>query len=156
TLEDWPLSYDDLESYYDIVEQEVGVSGKAGNIQGKLDPLGNVFEGPRQREYPMPALRGSEFTEHMFAAAKQLGWHPFRPPAAINSPEYKGRPGCVYHGFCATGGCHISAKNSTAVSTIPEAQKTKNLTIFDRAHVTRIVAGADGKVTGVLYIRDRQ
>ena len=77
TLEDWPISYDDLEPYYDHVEHEVGVSGKAGNIQGKLDPLGNVYEGPRQREYPMPPLRSTEYTEHMRDAAKKLGWKPF-------------------------------------------------------------------------------
>ena len=35
TLEDWPLTYDNLEPYYDLVEYEIGVSGKAGNIQGK-------------------------------------------------------------------------------------------------------------------------
>ena len=52
TIEDWPLSYDDLELYYDTIEYEIGVAGKAGNIQGKIDPQGNVFEGPRQREYP--------------------------------------------------------------------------------------------------------
>ena len=154
TLEDWPLTYDDLEPYYDIVEHEVGVSGKAGNIQGKPDPAGNVYEGPRQREYPMPPLRGSGFTDHMADAARQLGWKPFRPPAAINSQEYGGRPGCAFHGYCNRGGCHISAKNSTAVTTIPAALKTKNLTVFDRAHVTRIVAGADGRVTGVSYLRD--
>lgn len=153
TLEDWPIAYDDLEPYYDMVEREVGVSGKAGNIQGRLDPRGNVFEGPRQREYPMPPLRGAGFTDHMFETAKQLGWRPFHPPAAINSQEYRGRPGCAYHGYCGAGGCHISAKNSTAVTTIPAAQKTGNLTIFDKAQVTRIVAGPDGKVTGVLYIR---
>src|SRR6202163_2098563 len=156
TLEDWPLTYDELEPYYDRVEYEVGVSGKAGNLQGKIDPAGNIFEGPRQREYPMPPLRGTEFSEHMAEAARKLGWHPFRPPAAINTQPYKGRPGCAYHGFCGTGGCHISAKNSTAVTTIPEAQKTKNLTIVDYAHVTRIVSGADGRVTGVTYIKDRK
>jgi gluconate 2-dehydrogenase alpha chain len=154
TLEDWPISYDDLEPYYDIVEHEVGVSGKAGNLQGKIDPLGNVHEGPRQREYPMPPLRGSGFTDHMAEVAHQLGWKPFRPPAAINSEEYHGRPGCAFHGYCNRGGCHISAKNSTAVTTIPAALKTKNLTVFDRAHVTRIVAGSDGRVTGVTYLRD--
>src|SRR5579862_408020 len=154
TLEDWPISYDDLEPYYDVVEREVGVSGKAGNIQGRLDPQGNVFEAPRQREYPMPALRGSGFTDHMIEAARRLGWKPFRPPAAINSQEYRGRPGCVFHGFCSRGGCHISAKNSTAVTTIPQALKTKNLTIFDRAHVTRIAAGPDGRASGVHYLRD--
>jgi gluconate 2-dehydrogenase alpha chain len=156
TLEDWPITYDDLEPYYDIVEYEVGVSGKAGNIQGRIDPAGNVFEAPRRREYPMPPLRGSGFTDHMTAIAKQLGWHPFAPPAAINSEPYRGRPGCAYHGYCSAGGCHVSAKNSTAVTTIPEAVKTKNLAIFDRAHVTRIVAGPDGRVTGVRYLRNRQ
>jgi len=154
TLEDWPLDYDELEPYYDSIEYEVGVSGKAGNIQGKIDPEGNIFEAPRKREYPMPPLRGSGFTDHMGEVAKQLGWHPYRPPAAINSQEYQGRPGCAFHGYCNRGGCHISAKNSTAVTTIPAAVKTKNLTIFDHAHVTRIVAGADGRVTGVTYIKE--
>ena len=154
TLEDWPLDYNELEPYYDTIEHEVGVSGKAGNIQGKIDSEGNVFEAPRQREYPMPPLRGSGFTDHMAEVAKQLGWHPFRPPAAINSQEYQGRPGCAFHGYCNRGGCHISAKNSTAVTTIPAAMKTKNLTIFDHAQVTRIVAGDDGRVTGVTYIKE--
>ena len=154
TLEDWPLRYEDLEPYYDRVEREIGVSGKAGNIQGILDPSGNVLEGPRQREYPMPPLRGSEFLERMADAARKLGWRPFRPPAAINSQPYRGRPTCAYHGYCSFGGCHIGAKNSTAVTTIPEAVKTKNLAIFDRAQVTRIEAGMDGRVTGVRYLRD--
>jgi len=154
TLEDWPLSYDELEPYYDLVEREIGVSGKAGNIQGAIDPKGNVYEGARQREYPMPALRSTGFTEHMQQAAKELGWKPFRPPAAINSQEYRGRPACVFHGYCSRGGCHISAKNSTAVTTIPEAMKTKNLTVFDHAHVTRIGASTDGRVRGVHYLRD--
>jgi gluconate 2-dehydrogenase alpha chain len=156
TIEDWPLSYEELEPYYDTIEYEVGVSGKAGNIQGKIDPKGNVFEGPRQREYPMPPLRDTDFTEMMQSAARKLGWHPHRSPAAINSQPYKGRGPCAYHGYCDTGGCHVSAKNSTSVTTIPDAMKTKNLTIYERAHVTRIVTGNDGKVTGVQYIRDGQ
>src|SRR5277367_1380663 len=92
TLEDWPLTYDELEPFYDTVEYEIGVSGKAGNIQGRLDPAGNVFEGPRRREFPMPPLRGTEFSEHMADAARKLGWKPFRAPAAINSQTFKGRP----------------------------------------------------------------
>jgi gluconate 2-dehydrogenase alpha chain len=154
TLEDWPLTYDELEPWYDLVEHEIGVSGKAGNIRGQLDPRGNVFESPRQREYPMPPLRQSGYNEHMAQAARQLGWKPFPGPAAINSQEYKGRRGCAFHGYCSRGGCHISAKNSTAVTTIPEALKTKNLKIFDKAQVTRIATGNNDHVTGVTYIRD--
>ena len=156
TLEDWPLTYDEPEPWYDLVEYEVGVSGKAGNIQGKLDPRGNIFESPRRREYPMPPLRRAGYNEQMAQAAKQLGWNPFPGPAAINSQEYKGRPGCAFHGYCSRGGCHISAKNSTAVTTIPEAVKTGNLKIFDKAHVTRIATGTDGRVTGVTYLKDNK
>ncbi|HEV2200508.1 MAG TPA: GMC family oxidoreductase [Bryobacteraceae bacterium] len=156
TVEDWPIAYDDLEPFYDTVEYEVGVSGKAGNLQGKIDPAGNIFEGPRKREYPMPPLRDSDFTDMLIAGGRKLGWHPHRGPAAINSRPYGGRSACVYHGFCDTGGCHVNAKNSTMVSTIPAAMKTKNLTIFERAHVTRIVSDDNGKVTGVQYIRDGQ
>jgi gluconate 2-dehydrogenase alpha chain len=154
TLEDWPIGYDELEPYYDIIEHQVGVSGKAGNIKGVLDPAGNVHEGPREREYPMPALRGTEYTEHMMATAKKMGLNAFHGPSAINSQNYNGRPGCVYHGYCSRGGCHISAKNSTAVSTIPAAQKFKNFTITDLAHVTRVGVDANGRASGVTYIKD--
>jgi gluconate 2-dehydrogenase alpha chain len=156
TMEDWPITYNELEPYYDRIEYEIGVSGRAGNIAGRIDPRGNVFEGERKRDYPMPPLRDTDFTDMMMSAAKKLGWKPFRGPAAINSQAYKGRPGCAYHGYCDRGGCHISAKNSTAVTTIPEAQKSKNFRIFDRAQVTRIVSDAKGKVTGVLYLRQGQ
>jgi hypothetical protein len=44
-VEDWPFGLEELEPYYDIIEREVGVSGKAGNINGKIDPRGNIFEG---------------------------------------------------------------------------------------------------------------
>ena len=153
TVEDWPLSYDDLEPFYDIVEYAVGISGKAGNIQGKIDTSGNIFEGPRRREYPMPPILDTDFTDMLAAAARKSGWNPHRSPAAINSQPYGGRPACAYHGYCDTGGCHINAKNSTFVTTIPEAIKTRNLTVFDHSQVTRIVSDSNGKVTGVQYIR---
>jgi gluconate 2-dehydrogenase alpha chain len=153
TLEDWPLTYDDLEGYYDKVEHEVGVSGAAGNIGHVLTGAGNPFEGQRRREYPMPPLRTSAYLDHMNRAARTMGWKPFHAPAAINSEPYKGRPSCAYHGYCDRGGCHIRAKNSTAWATIPEALATKNLTVFDGAQVTRILSDANGKVTGVLYVR---
>jgi len=156
TIEDWPVSYDELEPYFDTIEYEIGVAGKAGNIHGKIDPRGNMFEGPRQREYPMPPLRDTDFTDLMQAAAKKLDWNPHRSPAAINTEPRGGRAACVYHGFCDTGGCHISAKNSTSVTTIPAALKTENLTLLERAHVTRILTDNNGKVTGVQYLREGQ
>jgi gluconate 2-dehydrogenase alpha chain len=151
TVEDWPFGLEELEPFYDKVEVEIGVSGQAGNINGRIDPRGNIFEGPRARAYPMPPLRGTGFTEMMAGAARSLGWHPFPGPAAVTSARYQGRSGCVYHGFCNRGGCHVSAKGSTAVTTIPKAQRTKRLTVVTEAHVTAIDVDAQGRVSGVTY-----
>lgn len=152
TVEDWPFGLEELEPYYDKVEYELGVSGKAGNLNGTIDPGGNIFEGPRKREYPMPPLRATDFTDRMAAAARALGWHAFPGPAAINSRTYQNRPGCVYHGFCNRGGCHINAKGSTAASTIPKAQQSGRFRVVTEAHVISIlVDDQDGRVRGVVY-----
>jgi gluconate 2-dehydrogenase alpha chain len=154
TVEDWPFGYDELEQYYDKVEHEIGVSGQAGNVKGTIDRRGNIFEGARQRAYPMPALRGTGFTDAMAAAARKLGWHAFPGPAAINSVRYQDRSPCLYHGFCNRGGCHVDAKNSPSVTTIPRAQKTGKLHVVTRAHVTRIEVDGNGRATGVTYVTD--
>src|SRR3954468_10235398 len=156
TVQDWPISLPDLEPYYDIVEQEIGVSGKAGNIKGVIDPRGNIFEGPRSREYPMPPLRWTEFHDKMAATARGLGWHPFPGPAAVNTKSYGNRSGCAYHGYCNRGGCHVNAKGSTAVTTIPKAQKTGKLSVVTEAHVTSVTVDNNGRVTGVTYVKGRE
>jgi gluconate 2-dehydrogenase alpha chain len=154
TVEDWPFGLEELEPYYDKVEHEVGISGQAGNINGMIDKRGNIFEGPRAREYPMPPLNGTEFTERMATTARKLGWHPFPGPAAINSQSYDNRPGCLYHGFCSRGGCHVNAKNSTAVSTIPKAMETGRLNVVTQAIVTSVaVDDKNGLVNGVVYVK---
>jgi gluconate 2-dehydrogenase alpha chain len=154
TVEDWPFGLAELERYYDRVEHEIGVSGQAGNIRGAIDRRGNIFEGPRSRPFPMPPLRGTGFTDLMATAATTLGWHPFPGPAAINSRTYDGRSACMYHGFCNKGGCHVDAKNSPAVTTIPKAQKTGHLKVVTRAHVTTIEVNASGRVSGLNYVTD--
>ena len=153
TVEDWPFGYDELEPFYEKVEFAVGISGQAGNVKGKINADGNVFEGERQSEYPMRPLRTSPFTELMTKAAQRLDWNPFQGPAAITSELYDGRPPCQYHGFCNKGGCHVQAKSSTAFTTIPKAIDTGNLDVVTYARVTNIVTDNDGKVTGVDYLR---
>ena len=154
TVEDWPFGLDELEPYYDRVEHAIGVSGQAGNVGGVIDERGNVFEGARRRPYPMPPLRGTGFTELMTGAARRLGWHPFPGPAAVNSERYDGRAACQYHGFCNRGGCHLDAKNSTAVTTIPRAEATGRLDVVTEAHVRAIRVDGDGRATGVEYVKD--
>ncbi|MDP6536818.1 MAG: GMC family oxidoreductase [Gammaproteobacteria bacterium] len=153
TVEDWPFGYEELEPYYDKVEYAVGISGRAGNVQGRINRDGNIFEGERSREYPMRPLRSSPFTEMMSAAARRLDLNPFQGPAAITSELYDGRPPCQYHGFCNKGGCHVQAKSSTAFTTIPKAVDSGNLEVVTFARVTNIVTDNDGKVTGVDYVK---
>jgi gluconate 2-dehydrogenase alpha chain len=90
----------------------------------------------------------------MATTARKLGWHPFPGPAAINSQSYDNRPGCLYHGFCSRGGCHVNAKNSTAVSTIPKAMETGRLNVVTQAIVTSVaVDDKNGLVNGVVYVK---
>jgi len=154
TVEDWPLGYEELEPFYDRLEHELGVAGQAGNVNGAIDERGNIFEGPRSRGYPMPPLRGTQFTDMMGDAARRLGWNPFPAPAAINSEPYQNRAPCLYHGFCNRGGCHVEAKNSTAVTTIPRAEQTRNLRIVTEAHVTKIQVDGEGRASAVEYLKD--
>src|SRR5216684_2212426 len=152
TVEDWPFGIEELEPYYDRVEYEVGISGKAGNIKGTIDKRGNIFEGARARDYPMPPLRGTEFTDKMGGVAEKLGWHSFAGPAAIVSEGYEDRPGCQYHGFCNRGGCPVNAKSSTLVSTIPKALAAGKFSVVSQATVTTIaVDDTTGLVSGVNY-----
>ena len=153
TVEDWPFGYDELEPYYDRVEREIGVSGQAGNINGTIDRRGNPFEGTRSDAYPMEPLRWTGFIEQMADAAQNLGWDPFPGPAAVNTRTYQDRSSCMYHGFCNRGGCHVDAKNSTAVTTIPRAEATGNLQVVSHAHVTTIDVDRNGRVTGVTYLQ---
>lgn len=155
TLTDWPITYEDLEPYYDRVDYLIGTSGKAGNLNGQIDEAGNRFEGPRSREYPNPPLRRTGWTEHISETMSRLGYHPFPGPASIRSQQYEGLPGCQYCGFCTNVGCHVNAKGSTFLNGIPQAQQTGNLQIETYAHVTEIMSEGE-RVTGVRYQRGGQ
>jgi gluconate 2-dehydrogenase alpha chain len=145
-VRDWPITYQELEPYYDNVEYLIGVSGKAG---------ANPFEGPRSRDFPMPALRPLPFASKVGEAMKHLGYHPFPQPTAITSKTYDGRPACSYCGFCGDGfGCWNSSKGSTLVTAIPEAEKTGKLKILTNSRVMKIEHDEKGRVTGVTY-RDK-
>ena len=81
TIQDWGVTYDDLEPHYDRFEYLCGTSGTAGNLKGEFQPGGNPFEGPRSRPYPTPA-QPQPFSHTLFArAAQTLGYRPFPQPS---------------------------------------------------------------------------
>src|SRR5215470_5263060 len=150
SLADWPMTYAELEPFYEKAEYEIGVSGKAGNLQGNKIDGGNVFEAPRQRDYLLPPLQRDQSTVLFEAGTKKLGYHPFSTPRAIISQAYKGRPACTYCTFCQAYGCYIGAKSSILVTKLPEADATGNFTLKTGTMCYRI--NSSGKrVTGVSY-----
>jgi gluconate 2-dehydrogenase alpha chain len=151
SIADWPLSYADLEPFYDRAEYELGVSGKAGNLQGTRIDGGNVFEAPRQREYPLPPLLVEQPGIAFDAATRDLGYHPFSTPRAILSEPYQGRPGCTYCGFCQGFGCHMGAKSSILVTKLLEADATGNFRLITGAMVHNVDSDDSGRATGVSY-----
>jgi gluconate 2-dehydrogenase alpha chain len=157
TIQDWGITYDELEPYYDKFEYTAAVSGKAGNIRGQIQPGGNPFEAPRAREYALPPLTPILASEMFASAAKNLGYHPFPRPAANASRAYTNPDGakfgpCQYCGFCQRFGCEANAKGSPHITVIPIAMRNPNFELRTHSWVTKVNKDSDGKrVTGVTY-----
>jgi gluconate 2-dehydrogenase alpha chain len=157
TVQDWPVTYDELEPYYDQIDYDIGASGLAGNIKGNVIPGGNPFEGPRSRPYPLPPLEASAPSALFRDGCEKLGYHPFPQPAGILSQAYKDpygnyRSGCLYCGFCTRYGCEVDAKTSAITTHIPLAMKSGKYEIRTFARVRRINVDGDGLATGVTYV----
>jgi len=142
SVEDWPLSYDDLETYYEKAEYELGVSGLAG-----ADP----FAEPRKKPYPVPPLPINPQGEIIRDAGRRLGWHPFPPPFAILTQPYQERSACVQCAWCLAHACEVGAKSGTQVTMIPRAVKTGRCELRANSFVTRIITDAKGRPGGVQY-----
>jgi gluconate 2-dehydrogenase alpha chain len=157
TIQDWGITYAELEPYYDKFEYMAGVSGKAGNVRGKIQPGGNPFEAPRAREYPLPPLKSVLAAEMFNAAAKNLGYHPFPRPNANASRAYTNPDGvtfgaCQYCGFCQRFGCEANAKGSPHLTVIPIAMKSPHFELRTHSWVTKVLKDESAKrVTGVAY-----
>jgi gluconate 2-dehydrogenase alpha chain len=157
TIQDWGITYAEIEPYYDRFERTAGVSGKAGNLLGKIQPGGNPFEGPRSREYPLPPLNRSLAADFFEAAAKDAGYHPFPRPTANASRAYTNPDGahlgaCQYCGYCERFGCEANAKGSPHITVIPIAMRNPNFELRTHAWVTKVIQDKSAKrVTGVLY-----
>jgi gluconate 2-dehydrogenase alpha chain len=152
-LVDWPVTYDELEPFYDMVEQIYGITGKAGNIAGSIQPGGNPFEGVRSREYPLPPLRRTGYTELMTAAGRELGWAPFPTPASIRSAPYRGAGACTYCGSCTWNGCVADAKGLPSLHGLLDAERSGAIEIRTDARVTRIETDQKGVATGVHFVQ---
>ena len=142
TLEDWPITYHDLEPYYTQAEYEIGISGQGG---------ANPFESPRSKPYPMPPLAYDRAGDILVRGARKLGLHPFPLPLAILSKDYDGRQACVYCVFCERFLCEVDAKSAMHVTMIPKALATGNCELRAECMAKEVLVDEHGRARGVVY-----
>ncbi|HET6545327.1 MAG TPA: GMC family oxidoreductase [Rhodanobacteraceae bacterium] len=158
TIQDWGVTYADLEPHYDRFEYVYGVSGVAGNINGAIRGGGNPFEGPRSRDYPNPPLKRSYATVLFDKAAKEAGFRPFPCAAANTSRPYRNPYGvqmgeCTYCGYCEWFGCGNYSKSSPQTTILPVLLGKDNFSFRTHCEVTRVKLDSTGKrATGVIYV----
>ena len=136
--DDWPITYHDLEPFYDLNDRMMGVSGVAG------DPA-----YPPKNTRPMPPLPLGKVGIIMAAGFEKLGWHWWPIESAVLTQPYEGRSACNNCGPCDIG-CTRGAKASTDITYWPKAL-AHGAVLNHRTRVREVTIGRDGLVDGVTY-----
>ncbi|MFJ8236547.1 GMC family oxidoreductase [Ureibacillus sp. NPDC094379] len=144
-IQDWGITYDELEPYFNKFEYTAGISGEDTN----------PFWGKRSKPFPTPPMKKTPILEKFEKATTNLGYHPFMLPSANLSEPYENPDGstiaaCQYCGFCERFGCEYGAKSSAEITVVPTALKTGNFDIRYHSNVVEILKKGN-KVTGVRF-----
>ena len=139
--EDWPISYKDLEPYYGLVEDYVGISGQAENVP----------ELPDSRFHPAMPMSCAE-TQLRTRVKSKLGWTVTIGRAANITKPINGRSPCHYCGPCEHG-CVTKSYFNAAFTTVADALQSGNTTLITDAMVYKVLTDPSTKrATGVMYI----
>ena len=137
---DWPISYDDLRPFYDRIQEEVGLSG---------DAEAEVWR-PSGAPYPMPPLATFAQARVIARGFAELGLRTAPMPMAITSMPYKGRPACLYDGWCDAG-CPIGALANPLV-TYKRVAEAAGARFRAGCYVTRLLPQTRTRVGAVEYV----
>ena len=140
-LVNWPLSFDDLEPYYEEVEEALQIAGPTSYPWGR-----------RRRRYPQRQHELNASANTLVRGCVKRGIPVVPAPIATLSAPHRDRPPCVYRGFCNYG-CSTNAKSSILVTYIPRAIRA-GAEVRSNAMVAQVVHDATGRVTGVLHFRN--
>lgn len=141
TVADWPISYDELEPYYTVLDELVGIAGDDKN------PF-----IPRRNAYPMPPLRPFRGGELFRSAAEAMGFHPHAAPVGVNSVPYDGRPASTYSAFSVGFGSFNDDRWTPGLTSVPQALATGNFDLRTHCRVIRVLTDDSGHANGVDYI----
>ncbi len=131
---DWPIAWDELAPWYDVVEREVGVSGP-----GK----------------PFPPLAEHPLAARVDAACAELGFASFATPRAVLTRPHEGRAPCAYTGHCGSYGCSTGAKGSSRAALLDRALATGRCEVRPESMVQRLVSDESGRVAWAEYVDAR-
>ena len=144
--EDWPISYKDIEPYYDRVDQYLGISGVKENLPHLPDSL---FQRPTR-------LAAAEVTLRNSLKKMNRVLTPYRAGVTTDGLKHnKYRSRCFGRGACnrRVGGCDIHAAFDSPTGLIYPAMDTGNLTLRTNAIAREILVDhASGKARGVSFV----
>ncbi len=140
---DWPISYEELEPFYEEAESIMGVAGEQG--PPALDP--------RRKPFPLPPLPLTYNLELLKKWASSAGIATWSQPSAKNSIAFGGRPPCCRNDTC-TPICPIGAKYSPDF-TWNALRNANKLRLVPRTLVRRLVLDASGKAISHAIAVDR-
>ena len=124
---DWPISYDDMEPYYALAEELVGISGHYEE---------HVYEPWRSTpNFTQPPTKENAVVKLLDKSCKALDVTPLVTPRAVLSKNKPGRDACYYSNFCGSYGCASGAKGSSREALLKPALATGNLTLMTNTHV---------------------
>ncbi|HVS81113.1 MAG TPA: GMC family oxidoreductase [Pyrinomonadaceae bacterium] len=143
---DWPITYDDLESWYCDAEDALGVAADHKEWDG-------IFGAYRSRKFPMSKIAqayGDQQLKKRLDGVKIDGVKVriFALPQARNSRKYDGRPACEGNSNCVPL-CPIQAKYDATVH-VKKALKL-GATMVEQAVVTDLKLDASGNISEVVY-----
>jgi choline dehydrogenase-like flavoprotein len=139
--EDWPLAYADLEKYYDLVEDYVGISGLAEGLA----------ELPDSRFHPAMPFKCGERRLRERVKAK-LGWTVTIGRVANITRSQNGRAPCHYCGPCYWG-CVTNSYFNSALTTVADALASGHCTHVPNAMVYKVLTDpGTNRASGLLYI----
>ncbi len=141
TLVDWPVSYDDLEPYYALLDELIGIAGDEDN------PF-----IPRKNKYPLPPLRPTRMTQLFHKTTAAMGLHPHALPAGVNSKPYNGYPETKYSALSLGFGPINNDRWHAGMTSVPEALATGNLDLKTHCRVVKVLTDGDGRARGVEYV----
>ena len=141
---DWPISYDDMEKYYEKVERVVGISGKVQEYE---------FSEPRStKDFPYAALQENKIVDLIDKSCKELNYKSIKTPRAIITKQKGHRNPCYYSNYCGSYPCSSAAKGSSRASLIKDALLTNNVTIIPNAFVIKLNTNKDKKIISAVYL----